>query len=420
MNTKNSPIFITGRFRAGTSFMWQVFEQLPGYCAWYEPLHPQLLSAIEHVKPKQDHVGIKDYWGAYRQHPEFKRHYSVEFATHDLYLDEKDSYRKLESYIKHLITLSGDDRAVLQFNRVDFRLPWLRRKFPDALIIHMDREPLSLYHSQRKHIPADKTNDINYWDAYELLPWCYALYDQFPLLLGNDFKHAFYQFFFIYQMSKMSAQINADLSINLDQDVFQSDHFLSKLSKALPLDDQQLKTIKSMVQIPEKITFEEPWIEELNQIMDTVNKQISDSGLAEYYGHRKISAIKLYHSAFWDRFKKNDEMIKNLWSVVKQISDEVIRIDNENVHYQEEMNQLTGQSEHVIRTVNELHQAIELMTVGELLILLNQMNNHMTVVLGINDQLRLQLQEVKSEETEQTENNSDLIENNSNEQNQKN
>ncbi|MGJ8664230.1 MAG: hypothetical protein ACSHWU_11285, partial [Marinicella sp.] len=106
--------------------------------------------------------------------------------------------------------------------------------------------------------------------------------------------------------------------------------------------------------------------------------------------------------------------------VVKQISDEVIRIDNENVHYQEEMNQLTGQSEHVIRTVNELHQAIELMTVGELLILLNQMNNHMTVVLGINDQLRLQLQEVKSEETEQTENNSDLIENNSNEQNQKN
>ena len=216
------PIFITGRFRSGTSFLWQLFNELDGFCAWYEPLHPQLLPAIKHVEPKYDHVGINDYWHSYRHKPEFATAYSMQFATQQLYLEAEDEYPELEAYIKHLIDLSAPDIPVLQFNRVDLRLSWLRAKFPEAKIIHIERNVLQLYHSQRKHIDLAHRNDAHYWDAYELMPWCYALQQQFPLLFTTDSQHAFYQFYTLYQLSKLLANRYADVSINLDSQVFLS------------------------------------------------------------------------------------------------------------------------------------------------------------------------------------------------------
>ena len=97
MSTDKRPIFITGRFRSGTSFLWQLFDQLEGYCAWYEPLHPQLLTAIHYVTPKEDHVGVKDYWSAYRQHPSFANKYSSDFATQHVYLEAKKSVPRFGS-----------------------------------------------------------------------------------------------------------------------------------------------------------------------------------------------------------------------------------------------------------------------------------------------------------------------------------
>ena len=142
--------------------MWQLFNQLDGFCAWYEPLHPQLLSCIEHVQPKADHVGIDDYWDTYRQHPIFSDSYHSEFAFSQLYLEANEEYPELELYINELIDLSGGLVPVLQFNRVDLRLSWLKAKFPKATIIHIKRNPLQLYHSQRKHIPnADKDNNLS-------------------------------------------------------------------------------------------------------------------------------------------------------------------------------------------------------------------------------------------------------------------
>lgn len=395
MKAKQAPIFITGRFRSGTSFMWQIFDHLKGYCAWYEPLHPQLLSAIEHVQPKQDHVGITDYWATYREHPEFATKYAVEFATHKLYLEAKDEYPKLEAYINHLIKLSGDEIPVLQFNRVDLRLPWLRAKFPEAVIIHIDRNPLQLYCSQRKHIADPKKDEASYWDAYELMPWCHALYEAFPFLLDSQVEHAFYHFYAIYQLSKMSAQSYADVSINLDADVFQSDGFIHKLSNVMALDEEQVKVIKGLTHIPELPEFDAAWVEELVNIMTVVDMQLSASGLIEYFNQRKLSSIKLYHTDFWDSMAATAYPATKLWPVVQYVRDEVVRINNENVAFQEQLNQLNGQAKKPPNIYFDVDQSVDKLSVDELLILLNQLNNHMTTVLGINNRLRKQLSETE-------------------------
>ena len=48
----------------------------------------------------------------------------------------------MKQYVQLLIE-KASARPVLQFNRVDFRLPWFRHHFPHATIVHFYRHPKS-------------------------------------------------------------------------------------------------------------------------------------------------------------------------------------------------------------------------------------------------------------------------------------
>ena len=292
-------IFISGRFRSGSSFMWQLFDRMPEYCAWYEPLHPQLLTAIEHTSPRTDHVGVEDYWSAYRDHPAFRDTYQSTFATEDLYLEADDEAPQLEAYINHLIELSAAQIPVLQFNRMDLRLPWLKARFPQAVVIHTDRNPLQLYHSQRRHIAAELRHDPNHWDAYELVPWSYSLSDVFPFLLANDQPHAFYRCYLLHRLSSLIAARHADLTIHLDQHVFESQEFVGRLASVVPLNSEQQAQLKAMAHVPELPVFEAQLTEELSAIMTEADLLLDASGLEEYFGQRPLTVIRQSYPEFW-------------------------------------------------------------------------------------------------------------------------
>ncbi len=349
----NQPIFITGRFRSGTSFMWQLFNQLDSYCAWYEPLHPQLLSAIKHVDPKQDHVGIDDYWQTYHLKPEFKATYSMQFATQKLYLEPADEYPELEAYIRQLIDLSKPDIPVLQFNRVDLRLSWLKAKFPEAKIIHIERNPLQLYHSQRKHIDEVHRDAAHYWDAYELMPWCYALQQQFPFLLSPDSKHAFYQFYTIYLLSKRMAVEYADVSINLDTQVFQSDEFINQLAGIIDLSAAQKAQIKSMTQVPDLPVFDAGLTNELAAIMTEVDLKLTAAGLMDEFGVVDLASIKSNHQPFWQGFDGATKSTTDLLLNINQLNSELTRILAENKRLKDQLDQLQANSMSVTEAMND-------------------------------------------------------------------
>lgn len=337
----NTPLFITGRFRSGTSFLWQLFNQLEGFCAWYEPLHPQLLAAIEHVQPKSDHVGIDDYWHNYRKHPDFSRVYRPQFAVEHLYLEESDCYTELEEYINKLIELSGDDVPVIQFNRVDLRLSWLKAKFPNAKIIHIKRNPLQLYHSQRKHIPKAKRDDPNYWDAYELPAWCHALND--TLATHSTHQHAFYGFYLLYQLSELMAKNHADVSINLDQHIFQSDEFIEQLSAVVPLSQNQIATLKHLVHVPNLPEFEVELTEQLAAIMTEVDVLLMQSGLYEGFAVKPLAQIKSQHQDFWsNQTQKSHQSTQHLLTVINELQTEMTRILAENNRLKSQVNDLTA------------------------------------------------------------------------------
>jgi len=324
-------IFISGRFRSGSSFLWQLFDDMEGFCAWYEPLHPQLLSSIQHVEPKKDHVGIRDYWTAYRKHPQFDSHYQTEFSTNQLYMEATDDYPELERYIRSLIQLSAPDIPVLQFNRVDLRLAWLHDRFPEAKIIHIERNPMQLYHSQRKHIPEISQHDANYWDAYELLPWCYALSNTFPFLLNETQPHAFYRFYILHQLSSIIGNVFSDVSINLDQHVFESEFFVTALNKVIPLTQTQQSLIKSKIQVPEFPLFDETLTDSLAELMTEVDLLLNASGLAEHLAQWPLKEIKSKYSEFWSNMAHHKSCdYSQLLSQMNVLQTEMTRILAEN------------------------------------------------------------------------------------------
>ncbi len=332
------PIFITGRFRAGTSFLWQVFDALDDCCAWYEPLHPQLLSAIEHTRPKADHVGISDYWGVYRTHPEFKENHSNHFAVEAMYLEAEDDFPELEVYINHLIELSGENRPVLQFNRVDLRLPWLKAKFPSAKIIHIQRNPLQLFHSQRKHLEQQHVNDALYWDAYELPSWCFSLSQQLPIFSVTKayIQPAFYDFYLLYKLSQLMANHHADVWIDLEQHVFQSTAFIGQLKQVIALSAEQEEKLIDMIHVPESLAISSEESDVFAAIMTSVDCLLSESGLDDGFGVLPLNRIKARYKDFWQAQMNSSFVIKPMLLEIENHKQELTRVLAENAALKEQ------------------------------------------------------------------------------------
>ena len=136
------PIFITARFRSGSTLLWNLFRRTPGITAYYEPLHPTLKLPPGERVPALDptHDDVDDYWTEYVHIDGLSRAHAGSWHRQDLYLDELHWKPRLGAYLRLLIQ-AAPARPVLQFNRVDFRLAWLRHQFPQAHLLHLFRHP---------------------------------------------------------------------------------------------------------------------------------------------------------------------------------------------------------------------------------------------------------------------------------------
>ena len=179
-------IFITGRFCSGTTFLWNFFGQSKHYHAYYEPLHPGLLPSIRHISPKKSHQGVDHYWQAYSSLSDLEKFYSSSFGFERLALEAEESHEALKSYINYLIKNNNQKQVAIKFNRIDFRLPWIKENFPDAKIIHIKRKPRDSWKSSRGHLPEAVAKDMFQFNAYELTQWVIALDEYFPFIVENS------------------------------------------------------------------------------------------------------------------------------------------------------------------------------------------------------------------------------------------
>ena len=219
MKPSGKPIFITARFRTGSTLLWSLFRRAEAFTAYYEPCHDNLIAYARVDSAVQDsHYGVHSYWDEYQ--PLMDRLSSLhrdEFGVSRLLLEGGDDWPELEAYLRFLVERSRL-RPVLQFNRVDFRLPWLRRRFPEAAIVHLFRNPRDQWLSMVKEVPDDSIADPNENTNYDLVIWAASLSSSFPFLVGPHIRHSYERHYLLWKLSYLMGSRCADVSLSYDAD----------------------------------------------------------------------------------------------------------------------------------------------------------------------------------------------------------
>ena len=215
-------LFVVGRFRSGSTAVWNVLRHVPGVTTYYEPCHDSLLEHLRaHTLADPSHIGVHEYWDEYvpimERLPEYYRRY---FATQRLCLSEDADHPELEHYLRFLISSAPEGNiAALKLNRMDLRLPWLRRRFPDTPILYIYRNPRDNWVSMVR-CQSDREVDSPWLNSgYDLVVWSANLAPFLPLLGSDKITTSYERHYLIWRVCVELGKLHADCVLSFDDDL---------------------------------------------------------------------------------------------------------------------------------------------------------------------------------------------------------
>lgn len=217
-----SPVFISARFRSGSTLLWQCFHRLEGFTAYYEPFNDR-----QWFDPKRrgnqvdtSHRGVDDYASNYDNLEHLGRSFKDHWGVRHLSLGAKANQPQMLRYVQGLIE-GAAERPVLQFNRIDFRLPFLRRAFPKAAFLHLNRNPRDTWSSTLRGVANDCDWTINSFGPYSkfyLLNWYHDLSMPYPQLWRNPNRtHPYEIHYLMHRLSELFAHRDCDLFLHYEK-----------------------------------------------------------------------------------------------------------------------------------------------------------------------------------------------------------
>jgi hypothetical protein len=303
------PVFITARFRSGSTLLWNMYEQSAGWRAYYEPCHDNLLAHIRSTAPMPSHRGVKAYWESYRpllaDLPDVHRH---EFGVTRLLLEADDAWRALERYLRFLVDRSAPRRAALQFNRIDFRLPWLRQRFPDARIVHLWRGARESYASSVRHLLPGDFDRHDQPNVYDIFEWCVSLAPALPFLADPAIDSFYARHYLLWKLSRLMGERQAHVSLSFERDLAAPDgDGLRRLVEAGCFDAADVPAARALVEPVETGSWSL-----LHQHVDFERTEaaseelLDDLGLNDWFGLEPLAAIRARRAAAWTRVDSLD------------------------------------------------------------------------------------------------------------------
>jgi GT2 family glycosyltransferase len=288
------PIFLTGRFRSGSTLLWNIFRQLDGVVAYYEPLHPKLPHYLKHPPaPQSRHFHVTSYFDEYASLDGIGQYHSSEFGVSRLRLEAEEDHPRLEAYLRYVVASAGENRVpVLKFNRIDFRLPWIRARFPQARLIHLYRSPRDQWVSLLRAAAEGPDPDLEA-DPFHLTTWSRDLCAVFPFLATHELRHLYQRHYYLWKLSYLAGSRIADLSISYEALLDSPRETLSRLLEAVSLrTDEAVETcLRVLVASPQgawRSYRHDAWFEELEGECEA---RLDELGLNTNFGLRCVSEI---------------------------------------------------------------------------------------------------------------------------------
>lgn len=218
---RSDVVFISARFRSGSTLLWRLLREIDGVTAYYEPFNERRWFDASarggHTDPT--HRGVSDYWREYEGMDELGQLFRDKWNERHLLMAADFWNPKMKAYIEQLIERAAG-RSVLQFNRLDFRLPWVRRTFPRSKIVHLYRNPRDQWCSTLMDItrvPLDADLDqFASRDEYYLMVWARDLKYQLPFLDVDRSWHPYRLFYLIWKMSYLFGVQYADHAVSYE------------------------------------------------------------------------------------------------------------------------------------------------------------------------------------------------------------
>ncbi|NMC12512.1 MAG: DUF4214 domain-containing protein [Chloroflexi bacterium] len=344
------PLFITALFRTGSTMLWNMFRQLPQSCTFYEPLHDYLPSYLKYpAEVQKSHLHVKSYFDEYLDTPKAILLHQSDFANYKLFLDSEDSYPELYVYIKALVeSVPTWKIPILQFNRIGFRLPWIKKNFPDAILLHLYRNPRDQWFSTLASFNIDVDRQIDF-DGYDLTTWARDLIKQFPFLSTQKIEHVYQRFYYIWKLSFLAGQRLSHFSVSYEDILREPRKLVSDILKFADLySDENLEICLKIVETkPERAWVkdrDDAWFDDMERKCESV---LDELGLNKNFALIPLSEIQAQSAKFMALLNdpEYDRWVHN--SYRKQLSSERI------ASY--EINQNLNQAyKNAINTINSL------------------------------------------------------------------
>jgi hypothetical protein len=252
---RSDVIIITGRFRSGSTLLWNLFRNMEGVTAYYEPFNERRWfdPRIRGDRVDPTHRKVDDYWREYEGLEGLNKYYREEWIERNLYMGASFWAPEMKRYVECMIE-KAPARPVLQFNRIDFRLPWVRHNFPHATLLHIYRHPRDQWCStlmDLKCFPTDGTmSQFAGHDKFYLRMWARDLKYHFPFLDEKLISHPYQLFYYIWKLSYVFGRAFAHHSVAFEDILSNPDEQLRKLLSVSRVRHYDLEKLKLLIERP--------------------------------------------------------------------------------------------------------------------------------------------------------------------------
>jgi hypothetical protein len=326
-------IFVLGRFRSGSTLVWNLLRNVPGYTAYYEPFHPHLLHQIGSSSIAESHSRITGpYWEEYASLRDIGQYYEQRFAFRQLSMEKDARDEPMRRYLDYLIESAAGTAVALQLNRGDFRIRWLKNEYPAASFLHVHRDARQSWISSRRHLEPEDFDRPTHPDAYELFQWVLALSDVFPFLIEEGVPESSYSwFYYLWRLSFLSLSRNCEFSIDYDEDLKEGGAgLLAKLTGAgLAGDDPSaLARFIDRAGVHDTSVFRPT--KGYGPIEETCEQRLKQLGLVQDFGELSLQDIRKHYG--WrlepGHFDQMQSLAVALLEEYNRTMDYIVKIDN--------------------------------------------------------------------------------------------